>query len=219
MVSGFESEFPANSHRSREPEVVVEKKTIEAVTEGPVIRRKTPLGKRFASLFIAGDSDTVWKYVAMEVMLPGARDIVADAVTQYVERMIFGEARSVSRRTGLRPTSSTSAGYVSYNRYAQAPKASPEAPRAGALSVRNRPSHNVDDIVLSTRVEAENVIDRLFDLIAKYEQATVADLYELVHETPNFVDNKWGWRDIRGADVQRVRDGYLLRLSAPIALE
>ncbi len=217
-MSGFESEFPGNSHKSKE--APPEEKKIERVTEGKVIRQKPSLGKRFTSLFIAGDQDSVMKYVMMDVLLPGARDMVADAVTQYVERMIFGEARSTSRRPGIRSASTGVPGYVSYNRYAAgASKATPEAPRAGGLSVRDRATHNFESLVLETRPDAEEVIDRLFDLIAKYEQATVADLYELSGLTSEFTDQNWGWTDIRGADVQRVRNGYLLRLPAPVSLK
>lgn len=217
MASGFESEFPGNSHRSKEPDPV-EPKIIERVTEGPVIRRKTPLSKRFTSLFIAGDSDSVMKYVTMEVLLPGARDMVADAVTQYVERMIFGEARSTSRRMGSRSSGMGSIpGYVSYNRYSPG-KPSNEAPRAG-ISAKARATHNFDEIVLESRHEAEAVVGRLIDLIDKYEQATVADLYELTGETGNFTDQKWGWKNLQDADVQRIRTGYLLRLPMPIELK
>lgn len=214
-MSGFESEYPPNSHKSREPEPTEEKK-IEQVTTGTVIRRKPSLSKRFTNLFIAGDADSVMKYVLTEVLLPGARDMVADAATQYVERMIFGESRSTSRRPGSRGVSAGTPGYISYNRFANKP--SHEAPRAG-ISAKSRATHNFDEIVLDTRHEAEAVIDGLFNLISKYEQATVADLYELVGETGHFTDSAWGWTDIRGSDVQRIRTGYLLRVPEPISLK
>lgn len=213
----YESEFPSNSHRSKETPKPVEPKKIERITEGAVIRRKTPLSKRFAKLFIAGDSDSVMKYVMMEVLLPGARDMVADGVTQYIERMIYGESRSVNRRPGFRPNNTSVPGYVNYSRYS-AGKPSHEAPRAG-ISAKARATHNFDEIILASRPDAEEVIDKLFDLIAKYEQATVADLYELVGETGSFTDQKWGWRDIRDASIQRIHEGYLLRLPAPIDLK
>lgn len=212
-MPGFD-EYPSNSHRSKEtpPEVP---KNIEQVTTGKVVRQKQSLGRRFTSLFIAGDSDSVMQYVFMEVLLPGARDMVADAVTQYAERMIFGGPRSAPRRPGTRVGSSTAPGYTSYNRFSQKP--SLENPRAG-ISAQDKATHNFDRIVLDNRYEADEVIDRLFDLISRYEQATVSEFYELVGETGSFTDQKWGWRDIRGAEVKRVRTGYLLVLPQPILL-
>jgi len=68
-------------------------------------------------------------------------------------------------------------------------------------------------------VEAEEVIDRMFDLVSRYEVVTVADLYELVGVSGEYTDAKWGWTDLRGAAAMRIRDGYLLDLPRPIYLD
>lgn len=213
-------DFPANSRRPAR-EVKAEKpeaKKVERVTQGEVVRRKKPLGKRFTETFVGGqDVQGVWGYVVMDVLVPAAKDMAADAVSQGIERMLFGEARSTSRRTGARP-----GGHTPYNRYSPSSALGRrEDPRESRreLSRRSRANHDFDEIILATRVEAEQVIDRLFDLVLKYEFATVADLYELVGISGNYTDDKWGWTDIRGADVQRVRNGYLLDLPKPEPLD
>ena len=80
------------------------------------------------------------------------------------------------------------------------------------MSARARSRHEFDEIVLGSRAEAEEVIERMFDIVGRYTTATVADLYELVGVRSTHVDQKWGWSDMRGAGVTRVRDGYLLEL-------
>ena len=80
------------------------------------------------------------------------------------------------------------------------------------MSTRDKATHNFDGIILESRREAEEVIDRLGDLIDNYDAATVSDLYELVGITGSFTDDKWGWTDIRSAGIRRVREGYLLQL-------
>jgi hypothetical protein len=206
----MESEFPSNNYKGKaKPAAEPDEKKIERVTEGEVIRRKKPLGKRLREMFIGGDASSVWSYVVLEVFVPAARDMMADMATQGVERMVFGEARSTSRRTGLGPR--TTSGYTSYNRYAQQPRQEPRAD----LSRRARANHDFDEIILATRGEAQEVLDRLFDLVARYETATVADLYELVGVTGSYTDDKWGWTDIRDADIKRVSHGYLLDLPKP----
>ena len=50
------------------------------------------------------------------------------------------------------------------------------------------------------------------ELLDIYKTVTVADLKDLVGVTPIYTDNKYGWTNLRNADVQRVRDGYLLKL-------
>lgn len=72
---------------------------------------------------------------------------------------------------------------------------------------------------MPTRVEAEEVIDRMFDLVSQYEMVTVADLYDLVGLANNYTDEKWGWTDIRGAGVSRIKGGYLLDLPRPEPLD
>lgn len=212
----MENEFPGNSHRSKKathPEK--EPKKVEKVVTSEPIRRKKPLGKRFVETFVGGDAKGVAGYVAFDVLIPAAKDMVADAMSQGVERMLFGEARSTSRR-GHGPRPGGSGGYVSYNRYA--PSSLRPEPRVGP-SRRARATHDFDEIILATRVEAEEVIDRLFDLVSRYESATVADLYELVGVSGSYTDDKWGWTDIRGAGVTRVRNGYLLDLPRPEPLD
>jgi hypothetical protein len=203
--------YPANSNKVRKPKVEAEPpKKIEKVITGDVIRRKKPWTKRLAESFVGGDMKTAGSFVLLDVLLPAAKDTLADAVSQGIERMLWGEVRSTSRRTGQR----LGAGYVSYNKYAASSSMTRRSEPA-PLSRRARTVHDFDDIVLSTRVEAEEVIDRLFDIIATYESATVKDLYEMVGVSPEYTDDKWGWTDIRGSGVNRIKNGYLLDLPRP----
>lgn len=207
-------EFPSNSRerqRRQNPEPPAQKK-VERVVQGEVVRRKKPLGRRIAEVFVGGDAKSVWGYIAFDVLIPAAKDTFADAFSQGIERMLFGEARSYSRRTGRRPGGG---GYVSYDRMSSRDRRD----ESRHVSRRARASHDFDEIILPTRVEAEEVIDRLFDLTAKYETATVSDLYDLVGVSGNYTDDKWGWVDLRGAGVTRVRNGYLLDLPRPEPLD
>lgn len=218
-----EHNFPANSHvkkvggEKEDPE-----KKIEQVTSGKVIQRKTPLGKRIKEMFVGGDAQSVGQYVLFEVLVPAVKDVIADMVSQGVERMMFGEARSTSRRTGNRP--SGIGGYTAYNRYSSSkPPWSADRndrrPEPTPMSRRAKASHDFDEIILATRTEAETVIDRLYYYLEKYEQVTVSDLYELVGVAGTFADEKWGWTELRGAGVRRIREGYLLDLPKPEILD
>ena len=209
--------YPGNSNRATsktppnakpKPKAKEEKK-VEKVVVGTVTRRKKPLGKRFSETFVTGDAESVFAYVLNDVMIPAAKDMVADAFTQGVERMLFGDSRGRSRVSTSKPTGS---GYTSYNR--MSPAAKRPDPRQD-ISRRARATHNFDEIILDTRHEAQEVIDQLFSLVSEYDVATVADLYEMVGQTGDFIDEKWGWVDMRGAGVTRVKGGYLLDLPRP----
>lgn len=210
--------LPGNSHRLKETKPEEEKKPekLEKIVTGKVIRRKPSLGKRLMATFFGG-GNTVWTYILHDILLPAAKDTITDVVSQGIERAVYGEGRSASRRTGNRP--SGHAGYVSYNRYSQPQQQRREEPRV--LSRRARSTHDFREIILATRTEAEAVIDALYDLVNKYEQATVADLYGLLGIPADFTDENWGWRDISslGQGPLRRQGGYLLDLPQPEPLD
>ena len=207
-------EFPPNSAVSKKG--MPQAKNIERVTKGEPVRRKKSLRKQFSETFVAGDARSAVVFVVLDVLLPAAKDMIVEAGSQGIEKLIFGD----SRRRGARPPVSGPTGYVSYNRLSGPMGGGSRMPGpARAMSRAARGRHNFDEIVLEQRVEAEEVIDRLFDLVSRYEQATVADLYELVGLESSHTDHKWGWEDLHGAGVTRVRGGYLLDLPEPEPLD
>lgn len=200
-------EFPPNSEAAR--------KNIERVTAGTVTRKKKSLRKQFSETFVAGDMRTAMRYVMFDVLLPAAKDMVVEAGSAGIEKLIFGESR---RRRSVSSPQAGATGYVSYNRYS-GPMGSGLSAAQRVMTRQARARHDFDEIVLDSRVEAEEVIDRMFDLVSRYESATVADLYELVGLASTHTDHKWGWTDLRGSGVSRIRDGYLLDLPDPEPLE
>lgn len=204
------SDFPPNSFTSKgegEPEDKDEK-VVEQITVEAAVRRKKPLRKRFTEMFLGGDANTAGKYVVFEVLIPAAKDTIVEAGSQLIERIIFGDSR---RRRGGGSPMGTPTGYVSYNRYAMGQQQEPPK-----ISRRARSQHDFDEIVLASRNEAEAVLEQLFELVSKYGSVNVADLYASVGLASTHVDNKWGWTDLRGAGVTKVRGGgYLLDLPEP----
>jgi hypothetical protein len=202
-------EYPPNSEASkREPE----DKKIERITSGEAVRKKKSLRKQFSETFVAGDARSTVRYVIFDVLLPAAKDMIVEAGDQGIEKLIFGD----SRRRGSLPPQSGPTGYISYDRYSGPMRGGSRLSSVQRVMSRQaRARHDFDEIVLESRTEAEEVIDRLFDLVSRYESATVADLYELVGLAASHTDHKWGWTDLRGAGVSRVRGGYLLDLPDP----
>ena len=80
-------------------------------------------------------------------------------------------------------------------------------------------SYSYDDIILSTRGEAEDVLTRMDELMDKYGLVRVADLYDLVGITGNYTDNKYGWTNIRNAKITRLRDGYMIEMPRAVPID
>jgi hypothetical protein len=187
-------DYPANSNKSREPQP--EKKRPEKIATGTVVQRKRPWYERAIHTVFSGDADSLSSYIVLEVLVPAFRNLLYDTVSQGAERALYGESRrSSATRTG-------------YTNYSAASRTAARQP----LTRQARATHDFDDIVLATRPEADEVLDALREMIELYNQATVADLYDLVGITSDFPDASWGWTDLRTATVRPIRGGYLLNL-------
>lgn len=201
--------YPANSKKSRgqEQQPLLEKPPTEKVVTGVVRERKKPAFSRFFGNIVAEDGGSVGSYILMDVMLPAAKNMISDAISQGIDRLLFGDSRP--RRSDVRP------GYTSYNRVAKPAGYTASAP----LSRQSRANHDFSDIIVETRVEAEEVIDHLIEMIKMYGTAKVSDLYDLVGLTGTFTDDRWGWTDLREARVRPTRGGYLLDLPRTESLD
>lgn len=204
-------QFPPNSVRAKvesEAETPQDKK-VEPVVKGEVQRRKKPLGKRFHEIFLGGDARGTANYVVFSVLIPAAKDMLVEAGAQGIERLVYGESR---RRPAGR---SMATGHIAYNR----PPGVSDRPPAPAISRRARARFDFDEIVIETRAEAEEVLDRLYDLLSRYDSVSVADLYELTGVQSAHTDQKWGWTDLRGSGLSRTRQGgYVIDLPEPTPL-
>lgn len=220
-----EAEFPSNSQTQREAHTrpaaktppKAEKKKITQITEGEVIRKKPSRTKRLKEIFFGGDARGALGFVAMDVLVPAAKDMIADAGREAIERMVFGDTR---RSRGYRSEGPTrySGNYRPMGGSWGAPPWRSEPQREMSRTARSQ--HRFDELFLSSRGEAERVIDTLQEIVEQYNQATVADLYELVGITSAYTDHKYGWTDLRGSRVQHSRGGtYLLDLPKPEPLD
>lgn len=210
------TEFPSNSKNPQTPKPP--EKVVEQVVTGEAALRKKSLGRRFREVFIGGDTKSVVSYVIADVLIPQAKDMFAEAVSSGFERLIYGDSRPGARRYGNR--AQPGPGPTNYTRYAVRGNnpigRQPHEDRRPTVSVRTQ---DIDDILLATRVEAETVVDRMYDLLRDYDTVSVADLHSLVGLSSSYTDQKWGWTDLQGTDVRRVREGYVLVLPKTIALD
>lgn len=204
-------DFPANSQKAKARAEPREK--VERVTSAETVRRKRGLGTRFKETFIGGDARSATDHVVFSVVVPEVRDMLYNAFVAGMETMIYGESKAHRRGSG---SGYPGMGHVRYDRMGPS-AAKPPEPRL--LSRRSRARHDFDDVVISSRSEAEEVIDRLFDLLSRHGSASVADLYELTGVQSSHVDMKWGWTELRGARAIGRNGRYMLDLPEPEPLD
>lgn len=218
----MDAQYPPNSKTSKTAREMAEETTapdlkqqdkeveervkLKPVVTGKVQERKVPWGRRLMGHFTGDDSRTVANYVGSEVLLPAFKNMVTEAVSQGVERMMFGEVRARSPRS------------TSYTPYGQYSKTGPARVEPREISHRSRSTHDFREVVLQDRAEAEEVLDRLVETIDRYGVATVADYYDLVSISSSWTDQKWGWETLRDARARPVRGGYLIELPRTVQL-
>ena len=206
-------DYQGNSKKARKKanSETEETKVVEKlVLETEVVVKKPSLSERFRNVFLGGDVRQVSHYIAVEVLLPAFRNLLVDAATKGVERMVYGDS-SINRQRS--PYSYNPGPRITYNRPVNRGYM-PEPRRANLPDQPNRPSgraqHN--EIVLGSRSDAEMVLERLSDIVDQYGAASVEDLYVMMGLPSNPVDNRWGWESITPAEIRQIREGYLLDL-------
>ena len=219
-------DYPSNSQRDRpssKPER--EEKKVERVVEGVVVRRKASLFKRFLKLFGFGDIKGVGEFVLYTILIPAAKDTTSEAFGTGLDRIIHGESRPNSHRRSSRYSSRDDNYYNYGNRYntgssngssrrdrdRDRDRDEPER----NVSRRARAAHDFDEIIIPSRHEANEVIEQLCEIISKFDDVSVADLYAMLNIHSDFSDRQWGWTNLRDASVSKVRGGYLLDLPKP----
>lgn len=202
--------FPSNRISTPPVEPPDEVEADKKIITSEVIRRKTPLGRRFMQTFVGGNAKEVFDYIVFEIMIPSAKDMLIDSVSNGIERMLKAENRT-NRRVVGRSASTTP--YVSYNRIS--PSSKPPFDRDEPRRPIPRANFEFDQIILATRAEAQTVLSRMYDVIQRYDVVTVASLYEMVGIPGTHVDEKWGWTDLRPAGITLMSNGYLLDLPQP----
>ncbi len=201
-------DFPANSNKSKdEPNPKPgkpEKKEVEKVIQGEVIQKKKSFSTKFKEVFMGGELKTASKYIASDVLLPAVRNMVVEATSRGIERLIYGDS-APPRRSGYGP-----GGRINYNRPTERYGPQQRAYLPGQSQQIQPRRSDIADIVLMNREDAELVVERLGDIIQAYDVVSVADLYDMLGLPSTYVDNSWGWSSINYVNIRQVREGWMI---------
>src|SRR5688572_21378230 len=199
-------QYPGNSKSTPSDEP----RKVERIVTSGVKSRPKSVGRRLKEALFGGNSKTAVGYAISEVVIPQAKDLLAEAGKQILEVIIFGDARERPRRSSGRTYGSR---YTNYSGYASRGRTVSGSVREERPTVSPR-SQDLDDIVFETRVAAQRVLEQMYETLEEYHLVSVADLYTMLDWTSRstHTDQKWGWESLQGSDIQITRGGYLLIL-------
>lgn len=200
-------DYKPNSHKYKEKQKALkEKKKVEKVVTGKVKTKKKNELRKFTNAIISEDATNVKSYILVDVLIPAIKKAISDIITEGIDMLLYGGSG--------RSKKSSSASKISYSKYYDK-----KDTRRSYYEPKARRGYDFDDIVLESRGEAEEVLERMDELIETYGEASVADLYDLVGKSCNYTDNKYGWTNLRNAEPIRVRDGYMLKLPRALPID
>lgn len=124
------------------------------------------------------------------------RDALRQIIADKVEQILFGDTPQPKNCSG-----------VNYRSYYDFKNSRPKTP------------DGYSHIHFPSRVDAENALDEMKDIINQYGVVTIADFYEL-SGNHNFVYNssKYGWVNVDRCKIVRIKDGFKIDLPDPLPL-
>ena len=162
--------YKPNSYKSkRERAANVATPKVDKVTTGKVVvRDKTP-GKRL----VDGVTSDLRRYISnaiRDAVIPAAKDTASEVFHSITDSLIYGDE---APRKGRRRNYSTK--IVSGNG-----RPARRSPDRSSRSVSSKSVNDFRDVILETKDEAYNVLKGLEELIDEYDQASIADFYNLL---------------------------------------
>lgn len=147
------------------------------------------LVKKASSSMFASDRATIGNYIISDVLMPTIKQTLYDILTGSLSMAFWGNSRA-GRRTTFNGDK------VSYDKMfgRSQPSSKPSDRYGDKIS---------DDILrFKERRDAQDVLDRLGDIMAQYRSVQVNDLYEILGRTAPYTARNWGWYNLMGSKVR-----------------
>ncbi len=192
-------DFPSNSLTKKQQE----KKKIEKVVKGQVTTRKKSVSEKFSDDFLASDVKTVGTNLVFDVLIPAAKEVIANMIGGLTNGLLYGNTNS-GRTYQDRDTTRV---YRNYERYVDRDTRSSRPV--------TRPDSRYSDPIFSNRDDADEVLVAMLSILEDYDVVTVKELYGLLGKPADYTLGDYGWYNLDDAKILRTREGYLLKLPRP----
>ena len=209
-------ELPSNSLKSKQAAESKDGPEVKKVAQGGVKVQKKKASKRFLESIGVEDGRTVGDYIVWDVLLPSVKEMLSSVVKNGIDVFLYGQVKpkNVERRGRT--------SRVSYSRYYDDDDYRRPRDRDRGYSYKPRAAMDFSDIVFSDRRDAEMVLDEMADIVQQYGFVKVCDFLAMsgVDDSEiSFADHNVGWPRLQGVGIDRVRDGYVIRLPRPVTYD
>lgn len=168
-----------------------------------------PATRRFKDYVFAESPRALGAKVASDVIVPRLKAGIEEALNSFLSGMLWGDS-AVRPMAGVGRTVLRGGG-VAYN----AVSSQQGSLLAARQATQQRSTGNYEDLIVPTQQQAEILLANLYELLNQYRVVAVGDLNDLAGISSQISDNGYGWTNLEGARISKVRDGYLLGLPRP----
>lgn len=207
-------QYKSNSFKSKEAQIVEpdisQKKTDKVILGKAKVKKKSEVQK-FADVFISEDVSNVKNYILNGVLIPAIKDAIYDIVVNGAKMTLFGESAGTSSR---RSNSSSTNSRVSYRSYYDNDR------RTTSNNIPKRSGYDFDPIIFENAGDAQYTLDKMIEIIdSQYQVVSVMDMYCAAGLDCPYTYDSYGWTSLAGADVVKVRDGWMIKLPRALPLK
>lgn len=161
--------------------------------------------------FFADKFDNLGNYIWAEVIKPAGKNMLYDAGKKALDYLIYGGSSNNPSSSSSRSESTGG------SRYRQAYQQQQQA---------NRFTCPRGSVMVDSEEQGKEILKRLSRELEKTKQpVNIPDMYDIYNDVTkktdyviSFTDAKWGWYDLRNAEVVDTREGKMLKMPEPVYL-
>lgn len=213
-INDLKKTYPSNSQNQKKKETLEEPPKDEKKHQPAAVTAKMKKASMASKIFSSDDAQTLKQYAVHDVLLPTIRKAIYDIITNGISMLLYpGGTQDRNRYSG---GGYGGYGYNAYPHYNYSAASRPSTPRPDPrYQDQQMVSRNYELLRYENRKDAEEVLDRMTDLIDLYGVVSVGDLFDISGVTGQYTDNKFGWTDLKMAYPVLLGDGYALKLPRP----
>ena len=196
-----------NSNKYRENSKKEDYK-LEKVAKGGVKKTQPSSLQKFTKAFIPEDSKSIKDYIIEES--PGLiKSFLRRLFQSLLDSYLPENVKYMSTRSGFGSRNSN----TPYNTIRVGSSS------GGGIKPRNTNAvYEYENITFEIFDDAVEVLDQMYECLARYEKVRVFDLYELAGVAPKATDRNYGWSDLSGVKIIPTAEGWIIDLPRAIQL-
>ena len=188
---------------------------VKSMVTKPVAVKKQGRIERLVKAIIGPDGlPKVGAYLGRNVIGPAIKDTIVKSIQDGVSMMVYGGDIPKGGAPTTRPN------YTNYNKpYANQPAQHDRTHGRSSVAYKERGQAQtlfagayLNQYLIESSNEAQNILNALMDNTYEYGQATVATYYQLLGIDTVFTDDGFGWDTLSGSRVMPYQGKFIIDL-------